>query len=649
MLTGLCLAALAVSVAPASAQDTASNAPAAVERGTFRLFKLQQRVGAEEYEIAAEGESLVVRVRSALSFLGGDVPLEATLRTTVDLEPLSLTIKGATSTMTDVDASVRVAGDSATVRERSASRRVRVPERFFVISHYPPVSLQQQLLRYWASHGKPDRLPILPVGEVTIVHLGRDTVQAEGRSVLLDRYGVGGVIWGRQTLWLDGDLRLIAAVGGDAELDRFEAIREGYEEGMPLFVARSVSDGLSMLERASRAVRPLHEGRFAIVGGRLIDGTGAAPVEDATLVIENGRITAAGPRARVSLPRGISVYDAGGLTILPGLWDMHGHYEQVEWAPAGLAAGVTTVRDAANEFELITALRDALDSGRVLGPRLLPAGVIDGGEHPLGVITADTPDEARAAVSRYARAGFPQIKIYGSLKPELVKAIADEAHRLGMTVTGHVPNGMNAIEFVQAGADQINHLNFVIATMRAPAPEGQAPRPLDLASEEARRAIQFFRERGTVLDPSLARGEQHRHPRDRPFAEYEPGAAKAPVELRSALNSVGVTADLAERAAAGLARSLEIVGVLHDAGIPIVLGTDLVVPGHSIHRELELAVRAGLTPMEAIQAATIVPARAMDRERETGTVEAGKRADLLIVEANPLENISNTRRVRVVV
>src|SRR5690242_20230672 len=131
---------------------------------------------------------------------------------------------------------------------------------------------------------------------------------------------------------------------------------------------------------------------------------------------------------------------------MPGLWDMHAHYEQVEWGPIYLAAGVTTARDVGNEFEFIKAVRDAIKAGRGVGPRLLLAGVIDG-DSPmaLGVIRASTAEQAHEAVTRYKNAGFDQIKIYSSVKPNIVKAICDEAHKLGMTVTGHVPNGMNAM------------------------------------------------------------------------------------------------------------------------------------------------------------------------------------------------------------
>ncbi len=144
----------------------------------------------------------------------------------------------------------------------------------------------------------------------------------------------------------------------------------------------------------------------------------------------------------MTIPSGVPTVDVAGKTIVPGLWDMHTHVTQIEWAPVYLAAGVTTVRDMGNEFEFITALRDAIVSRRAAGPRLLLAGLVDGaGPNAFGVYYAATPDEAKRIVGKYHDAGFHQIKVYSLLTPPLVEALCAEAHRLGMTVTGHIPTG----------------------------------------------------------------------------------------------------------------------------------------------------------------------------------------------------------------
>ena len=227
----------------------------------------------------------------------------------------------------------------------------------------------------------------------------------------------------------------------------------------------SVSQVLTAWQPSPTSRRTISGSRadtLAIVGGTLIDGTGAAPVPDSAILIEKGRIVAAGPRSTVKIPHGFTKIDARGKTILPGLWDMHAHFEQVEWGPIYLAAGATTVRDVGNEFEFITAVRDAIANGRGLGPRMLLAGVVDGsGPLALGVERVDTPEEAKMWVDRYHDAGFQQMKIYSSVKLEELKDVTAEAHRLGMTVTGHIPEGLNAYQGVDAGMDQINHVDYV--------------------------------------------------------------------------------------------------------------------------------------------------------------------------------------------
>jgi imidazolonepropionase-like amidohydrolase len=615
------------------------------EREVFHIYKLQHRIGRELYEVRRAGDTLVTATNAEWNFIGTPVRLNATLRTTREHAPLYLLARGQTSTMSDVDVEVTIAGGTATIRERGSTRTATAINRSALSTHYPPLAIEQAMLRRWHALGRPDTLPLIPAGALHVAVGGRDTVESLGRAVVLERLRVHGVIWGMQTVWLDAQQNLVAVVGADAELDRLEGIRDGYQAALSFFVRRSVSDAVADLGARARTVAPVAEGRVALRVGVLIDGTDRTPIQDAVIVVENGAIRAVGPRAQTQIPAGFREFDASAFTALPGLFDMHGHYEQVEWAPAGLAAGVTTVRDAANEFELATALRDAVERGAIPGPRMVLAGYIDGGEHPLGAMIARTADEARALVRRYHAAGYKQIKIYQSVPPRLVAAIAAEAHRLSLTVTGHVPTGMDALEFVRAGADQINHLGSLTAVLRPRPQAGQPAQPIDLDSPAAREAIRFFLERRTVLDPSLARGEQQRHVKGRPFSNIEPGAASAPRELRFSLDNVGLTEEAAERARPGFQRSLQIVGALHKAGIPIVLGTDLVVPGHSIHRELELAVQAGLTPLQALQAATIVPARALGLEAEAGTVEIGKRADIVLVRGDPLRSISDTRNV----
>src|SRR5439155_1612185 len=309
-------------------------------------------------------------------------------------------IKGRTARTSAIDLDVRVEKQTATIRDGAAVARASVPNPAFTMAGYAPVAAQLVLMRYWVSHGKPASIPLLPHGAARIEPRGRDAVDVNGQKISFDRYSVGGVIWGRESLWCDDAGRLAALVSVDAEFDHFEAVRPD------------------------------------------------------------------------------------------------------------LAAGVPTVRDVGNELDFIAAVRDAVAEGRGLGPRLLLAGLIDGeGPNGLGVARAATPEEGRRWVDRYHNARFDQIKIYSSIRMDVLRAITDEAHRLGLTVTGHVPAGMNALDAIDAGLDQINHREYVAAVMR-PNPDA---------------AIAAFRRRGAVVDPTLALYELLARPFTQPIEAFEPG------------------------------------------------------------------------------------------------------------------------------
>jgi imidazolonepropionase-like amidohydrolase len=656
----LFLLTAALLVFPAASQEsepTTTPKPAIVERGKFTLHKFEQPIGEEAYQITRDGKSLSVKMDFKFTDRGTAVPLSATFRGATDLTPEAFEIKGNTSRQSMIDEAVEVQPSKIRIRNRKNWSESVAPAKFFTIAGYAPATMQMLLVRYWASHGSLAQLPTFPNGQVKVEPRGADTIGVEGRDETLDRYTIEGLIWGRETVWFDRSQNLVAVVTVDAEFDHFEAIRDGYESALPAFVGHSGADGMAALADISNGISGSRAETLALVGATLIDGTGRPALYDAAIVIEKGRIVAVGPRARVKIPKSATVVDERGKTILPGLWDMHAHFEQVEWGPIYLAAGVTTVRDVGNELEFITAVRDAVANGRGLGPRLLLAGVVDGsGPLALGVQRVDTPEQARRWVDRYHDAGFQQMKIYSSVKLEEVKAVADEAHRLRMTVTGHVPEGLNAYQVIEAGQDQINHIDYIANIMHAPLPADtsradrrKAMADIDLNSAEAEKALSFLKAHGTVVDPTVALFELFTATTAKPVVSFEPGVAKIAPELAEQLTGVEPPSEQSEVIERIFAKDLAIVGALHRAGVQIVAGTDQAVPGYSLHREIELYARAGFTPMEAIQAATLVPARVMGLDREVGTIETGKRADIIVLNGNPLDDIRNTRNVEYVI
>jgi imidazolonepropionase-like amidohydrolase len=629
------------------------------ESGKFILYKFAQPIGAESYTITRQDQALVLASQFDFKDRGNDVPLKTSLYAALDYSPQTFTVAGKTCRFCPIDSSVEISNGKAQVRQGKETHRAEVPEKFFMMAGYAPVAMQMGMMRYWRSHGSPAALPMLPSGEVRVQDRGPESFDLDGRKVTLERYSVRGLIWGLETLWMDADNKLVALISTDAEFDHFEALREGYESQLSKFVAAAARDEMAALSELSAKFAAPRAGAMAVIGATVIDGTGKAPLKDATILVRGGRIVAVGPRDQVKVPAEAVKVDAAGKYIIPGLWDMHAHYEQVEWGPIYLAAGVTTVRDVGNEFDFITTVRDLVNGGKALGPRLVLAGIVDGdGPFALGIQRVNSPADAHAWVQRYHDAGFQQIKIYSSVTPENVRAICAAAHKLGMTVTGHIPIGMTAYDGVNDGMDQINHLQYISALLlpkdfdakKATFPERlQTMASIDVNSAAGQQAMRFLKEHGTVIDPTMSLFEMQFRPSDQPATNIEPGLAKVAPELREALMSGGMPPDLAPSVQKFRQKNLEIIGAMHRAGVPIVAGTDQNVPGYSLYREMELYVEAGFTPMEALQSATLVPARVMKMEGESGTVEAGKRADFDILDANPLEDIHNVRSVRSVV
>jgi imidazolonepropionase-like amidohydrolase len=605
----------------------------AIERGTLRLHYVQKPIGYERYEITRDGDALTLSSDFDFTDRGGRVQLATTLRTKADFTPTVFKATGKSYRFVNVDSEIRVDGGDAIVRADGADARVTLPAQFYTVDGYAPFAAQMLMLRYWKGHGQPRVLrtvPGLPVNDVVIEARGREAIRIGATVVRLERYAIDGVVWGRETVWLDDQGSLAAAITRAGGLS-FEAVREDLEPALVGFVQRATRDRIGDLEHLTTQMPILKGGTYAMVGATIVDGTGRPAIADGVVVVRDGRIADVGARDAIAVPADVPIVPVAGKTIIPGLWDMHTHVTQIEWAPVYLAAGVTTVRDMGNELEFVTALRDAIDAGRALGPRMLLAGLVDGGgPNAFGVVYAATPEEAKQVVGKYHDAGFQQIKIYSLVTPPIVEAICTEAHRLGMTVTGHVPNGMTIEQAAAAGMDHVAHL-----AIRG-----------DAGSEEVTRTIEFLKDHKTVIDPTQSWNELLGHAAGAPISAFQPGVAKIPAPLNRVFSNAGVAGIDAATARTRLERGLRIVKALHDGGVPVVVGTDEGIPGHSVHREIELYVEAGFTPMEALQAATIVPARAMKLDVETGTVERGKRADMVVLNANPLESIRNIRAVR---
>jgi imidazolonepropionase-like amidohydrolase len=596
----------------------AAQAPQAPAAGaTLALHLLGHRIGEERYSIESRGETSVFAAHFEYRDRGTPVALDGTLTfSSKDFTPLSFEVHGKSYRYFSVNTSVPAAPKTAAT---------------FTLDGMAPISVQSVLIQYWIAHGKPPLMHIAPFGDtIRIREVPESTEIHYLHNHAARRFIVDGVVWGQEVLLLDAVDFQVVAVGTTAGVLDFEAATADVSPDRTTTFARTIR-GLTLeagttMPRVEQ-IRGLH---FALTGARLIDGTGAAPIEKAVVIVNNGKIEAAGSADAVRIPKGVPSFDVAGKTILPGLWDMHAHVGQAEWGPVYLAAGVTTARDMGGEFEPVIRLRDSWRDGSLVGPRLLLAGLVDGpGPNAFGIVTAANADEARAVVRRYKTAGFQQMKIYSLVDKPTTQAVIDAAHGVDMTVTGHIPNGLTLRDVVTMGFDNVAHL-VVRGTPGTP---------------EVNDTIAFLKQHNTVMDPTISWNELLGRSAQTPVASFLPGIEHVAPPLRRMIESANGGDITPEQAQARLTNSLAIIKALHDAGLPIVAGTDKGVPGVSVIREIELYVQAGMTPIDAIRAATAVPAMVMGLDKESGTIAAGLRADLIVVDGNPLTSISDLRHV----
>jgi imidazolonepropionase-like amidohydrolase len=247
-------------------------------------------------------------------------------------------------------------------------------------------------------------------------------------------------------------------------------------------------------------------------------------------------------------------------------------------------------------------------------------------------------------VRLYKDSGFVQIKIYSSVKPAVVKAICDEAHRLGMTVTGHIPEGMNLEQGVDSGMDMVNHIQYVPPILAL-----NPDKTINWDDPKTAEGLDFIKEHGTVIDPTLGVFEMIFRSTKDTITAMEPAFYSLPEPLQVLFRTMGMPPEQAARFKPRFRDMEKLVKVLHDEGVPIVAGTDMGFPGYSVDRELELYVESGLTPLEAIRTATVVPALVMKQASVSGSLMPGRLADLIIVNGDPLHHIRDIRKVQVVI
>lgn len=462
----------------------------------------------------------------------------------------------------------------------------------FCLSDNGSISVRELLVNFWLEAGKPVKIISALTGKpISVTFINHEPNPLNGNKLSVFRLNNGL----DEILWLDENNKAVYLTYCDTEGDKREVLDNRYSRYLFAFNEKSNS----YLIRSTLQNNAINAQRFstmAIVGGNIIDVVhNGAMLSNSLLLLKNGKIEYIGRYDKALIPPGAKVIDATSKYLIPGLWNMHVHIFHPEYIKRELLTGVTSVRDMGNEFDLITLIRQETNTTSSAFPYVYSAGLIDGkSKNSLGTVLVDSEKEIKGIVKRYYDAGFNQIKIYSYIKKNSFNSIVQQAIPYHMQVVGHLPVGYTLNYFVDNGISSLSHIHYFMNNLKW--------------------GGNLKQDNEMLLDKLLS----HK------------------VYIDPTLNVYNLTHDVK------LPYYNRIVKLLFDYGVPIVAGTD---NEGTVAQELQSYVKAGLTPLEAIRTATIVPAIIMKADTQYGSIEKGKNSDILILDANPLVDIANLSKI----
>lgn len=541
----------------------------------------------------------------------------------------------------DGEATWRTVGESGQARSNQAA--------FYLPTEWGAVGSLEALVR--AAVKRIDgELPLFPAGTARVEKLVDARVPTPAGEATLSLYAISGIDFTPLFAWFDDQLTLAAR-----DLGRMGMLPQGWDPAVLETLARIQNEqSAQRLESLSGKLAQKVDGAVLFEHVDVLDVAAGELLQNYSVLVQDGRIQAISDLP-IDLDDAFSI-DGTGKTLMPGLWDMHGHFA-LEDGILNIAGGVTSVRDLGSTHERMVELQDKFDSGAVIGPTTYAAAMIDG----LSPYTSRNPaaslEEALAMIDRFAAQGYIQIKLYSSIAPEWVPAIRERTRGHGMRLSGHIPAFMSAEQAVRAGYDEIQHINMVFLNFLAGDREdtrqqlrfnlyGSEGGKLDLGSPEVEAFIALLKEKGVVVDPTAAIfDDMMTHLPGQPQPMYAAVAERLPPAVRRGLYNpsfeigaarIGDWADTAVRQA-------EMIRKLYDNGIRLVPGSD-GMPAFTLHRELELYAQAGIPNAAVLRIATLDSAAVVGVSDQVGSIDVGKAADLVLLDGNPLQDISSVRR-----
>jgi len=547
------------------------------------------------------------------------------------------------------------ADGTASWKNRSEAGSLKTDGPAYYVGMFAPPEDMALLIRAALAHG--GKVALLPAGEARVERVAERTLEENGKHARVTEYAVTGLDFAPSYAWLDDSGAFFAS--GDTW---GMVIREGFETAAKSLVdaqqaaqlERSRALATKLMHRPDRDLQILNVTVFDSESGRLV------PKQD--VVISGNRIKSVAAAKEIRGKSDADVIDGTGEVLIPGLWDMHAHVGAND-GMLNLAAGVTTVRDMGNDIDDLMGRRKRIEAGDEVGTRIIACGLIDGPGPYQGPtkILAGNEKEAREFVDKFADLGYPQIKIYSSVKPELVPVIIDEAHKRHMRVSGHIPGGMTASQAVEEGYNEIQHANFLMlnfwpevkntettARFTEVAKRGA---DLDIHGQPMHDFIALLVEKHVDLDVTLSVFEEMFTQRPGVISTtYTAVADRLPPQVRRAALNGGlpVPDGQDQRFKDSYANMERMVKAMYDAGIRIESGTDSIA-GFALDRELEIHQKLGIPAAKVLQDATLGAAQIMSKDKELGSITAGKLADMVLIDGDPTKDISAVRNTKLVI
>lgn len=521
---------------------------------------------------------------------------------------------------------------------------------FYIDNEYAAFESMPALVRV-ASASMDGEVPLLPAGSARVEHITDIEVDTGSASAMASLYAISGISMTPAYVWLDDKQEMLALdMGGYLGM-----IPEGWDTAELAKLSEAQT-------RASAAHTEATAGNLAIRYAKpilfrnvnVLDVETGELLEGYDVMVEAGKIAAIS-NLPLEVDQAIQI-EASGKTLMPGLWDMHGHFG-LEDGVLNIAGGITNVRIIGGVHDKIMEMTEKFDAGTVIGPNTYRAGFMDKAGPYASGWAAESLEDALERVDFFAEHGYIQIKLYSSIEPEWVAPIAERAHSHGMRISGHIPAFMSAEQAVRAGYDEIQHINMVFLNFLAGDREdtrqqirfslyGEKAADLDLDSQEVEDFIALLEENDVVIDPTAAIFESMLiHVAGEPDPIFAAVIEHLPPAVSRAMYSPEFPHG--KTWARSLDNQAAMLRKLYENGIQLVPGSDNMA-AFTIHRELEVYAEAGIPNAAVLRMATLDSARVVGVADRTGSITVGKDADLILLDGNPLEDISVVRRATLV-